>query len=163
MFPLSIRGKIQVDPESLADGGTTQIVNDIVSGLQNVHAINVRESDGSIEFSSHPFRPIGRWNIIAPIDHGRISIHKDSFGVYVYYNVRLLITTTIGILFGLLFLYMSFRSDIDDWREHVLKVTLPPVLLCVWLVGLNYIICAIRFPGWLRRQLKFRESGSTSA
>lgn len=109
--------------------------------------------NSSVVFRSGISRTVSpSWNILAPLDSGKIELNDDGVDIAVAYRAS---TTQLLIWVSLIAcrvtLFISYQNDlpVTDYKWAFMFVWF-------WLgmFGGNYIVSAIQFPRWLRRGLE---------
>jgi hypothetical protein len=141
-FPLSVDGCIRAaatDAASVARA-VEQLLRDTKASTVSVHA-------HLVDFDVRFFRLVSNWNLLVPIDSGRIIVREHERGVEVEYHISLrrwflVVTGAVAIAYCL-----GRFFAVDPPGGFPL-----PFLVFLWmfLFPLNYFIAAQRFSAALR-------------
>jgi hypothetical protein len=141
-FPLSVDGCIRgaANDAASAARAVEQLLRDTKASTIAVHG-------HEIEFGVRFFRLVSNWNLLVPIDSGRVVVHEREHAIEVEYHISLrrwffVATGTVVIAYCVgRFLAVEPSGGFP----------LPPlVFLWLFLFPLNYFIAALRFPAALR-------------
>ncbi len=142
MFPFSVDGRVRLEGARNDD----QILKGVQDRLDATGAAWSAIRDGVVIFRMTLNQTGGRWNILAPYERGEIRIVRQQGGSWLTYrnSVRrmLAITTGLSLAFGLLagVTGQNLVFGVAIWGAAWL-----------WLFGMNYLVAAARFGGWLAR------------
>ena len=141
-FPLSVDGCIRAAATDAA--GAARAVEQL---LRDTKASTIAVHGHQIDFGVRFFRLVSNWNLLVPIDSGRVVVHERERAVEVEYHISLrrwffVATSTVVIAFC-----VGRFFAIDPPGGFPL-----PFLVFLWLFlfPLNYFIAALRFPAALR-------------
>jgi len=142
MFPFSIDGQVRLESAR----NDAQILRGVQDRLDTTGATWSAIRDGAVIFRMNLVKTSNRWNILDPYERGEIRIVRRQGEAWLTYRNStrrmLLIATGLGLAAGLVAGLIG--------RDPVPALE---VLSAVWvgLFGVNYLIAAARFGGWLSR------------
>lgn len=144
MFPTHITGRIELaaaTPERV-----DSIAERFVSELARVRASDVMRQGNTITFKGGVFRLVSSWNILGPVSQGAIELKVGPPPeiAYRFSCIQMLVITTLMVIVMGLFVATSPRAPL------ALKLG-APVIMWLWLFGMNYLIAAYRLPAFVRR------------
>lgn len=140
MFPLSITGELKIS--RLQDEDVNFVLNTVEQELTAVRATNVSRTANRVTFKGGIFRFVSNWNLLVPIGYGEIEVLPDCVK-YTFSCVQMLIGTTVMVcVMGAFILYSAPVSTFS---------LIAPVIIWLWLFGMNYLISAVRLPGFVRK------------
>ncbi|MBI1849429.1 MAG: hypothetical protein HYR85_03690 [Planctomycetes bacterium] len=111
--------------------------------MLDARAIDIRRSDDAVSFRGGLFRSVTNWNVLVPVDSGRIEVVAGpSMRVRYYFSCsKLLVTTTLGAVL------LVVLSSVQAGRVRLFA----PLLVTMGLFGGNYVIASHRLPRFVRR------------
>ena len=144
-FPFSARATVEVREPSCELEAT---LLRLTAFLEAEHASEIRREGQSLNFASDWSQLSDcRWNLLAPISSGRLSLRDNGTTLSIHYDIRftrMLIVVTVVVLcfFGPVF-YEDPEMAAGDKAA---------TLLSMWaaLFGGNYVICILSFPSLLQ-------------
>ena len=144
MFPLIISGR--VESASISAEQVPVLVAGLSSALARARASDVTCAGNALAFRAGIFRLVFSWNVLVPVGSGAIQVHAGTSGIvqYRFSCVQMLIVVSIMML---LLAFLIPRTE-----PLVLRVGVP-VVLWLWLFGMNYMVASFRLPAFLRRAL----------
>ena len=142
MFPISLEGSI--DTHSISPEQVNAVTERLVSALNRARASSVVCDGNTVTFRGGMFRLVFNWNVLVPVSRGTITISSGSRDA-VRFNLScvemLVVTTVMAICAG--FVIPSGQPALFRFGA--------PVLMWLWLFGMNYVIAAYRLPAFIRR------------
>jgi hypothetical protein len=151
MFPIDLVSKLLWNDIAVdQDGFVKRLLTTISDRLSASKVGNLDMDDGQISFEVPPFRFVGSWNLLVPIDKGKIDIHLKestlSIVFWVSFKRMLVIITIFMVLFGGVVAAASGLS---------LRDALCLVLIgWLWIFGGNALNFLLRFRAFLKRAVR---------
>ena len=145
-FPISINGSVRLrvtSPDTLIPRVTEEI-DALLSG-ELAKAVDVDGS--SVSFRAGMFRMVPGWNILAPIGSGRLIAEASESAIVVRYHLSLVQSLLFVTAATLLFAAPAVAAG---------QFVIYPIVMWLWLFGMNYVLTLFRFPNWLRTGLETR-------
>jgi hypothetical protein len=142
MFPFSVEGQVRLESARNDD----QILKGVQDRLDAAGATWSALRGGIVIFRMHLFKTSNRWNILDPYERGEIRVVRRQGEAWLAYRNStrrmLALATGLSLAAGL------FAGAVG--QDPVLGLE---VSGAIWLAlfGLNYLIAAARFGGWLSR------------
>ena len=144
-FPLSADGRIQANGTDVS-----RAIEAVERLLRSTKASTIAVHDNRLDFTVRFLRLVSNWNLLVPIDSGRVVFRECDDAVDVEYHISFrrwffIVTGIVIVVFAVVpFIAIDPRGGV-------------PVsfLLFLWLFvfGGNYLIAALRFPAALRSSL----------
>ena len=144
MFPLTISGRIE--SASISAEQVPVLVAGLSSALARARASDVTCAGNALAFRAGIFRLVFSWNVLVPVGSGAIQVLAGTAGSvrYRFSCVQMLVVISIMTL-SLAMLIP--RTEPLAWRIGA------PIVLWLWLFGMNYMVASFRLPAFLRRAL----------
>lgn len=141
MFPTSIKG--QFERSMLQSEDINLTLSRVEQELVAVRASDVLRTGNKITFRGGIFRFVSNWNILVPIGYGEIEILPASVK-YEFSCAQMLVLTTL--MAGVMGMFML--SSVPVFSTFSLVA---PLLMWLWLFGMNYLIAVVRLPAFVRK------------
>lgn len=140
MFPLSITGEFKIS--RLQDNDVNLVLNRVEQELAAVRATNVSRTANRITFTGGIFRFVSNWNLLVPIGYGEIEVLPDCVK-YTFSCTQMLVATTVMVC--IMGAFILFSAPVSAFS------LITPVIIWLWLFGMNYLISAVRLPAFVRK------------
>lgn len=142
MFPFSVDGRTRL--QSSQDDG--QVLKALQARLDTAGASWSTIRGDAVIFRVGFFHMRGNWNILVPYDRGEIRIVRQQGEAWLAYrnSTRRMLATVTGMA---VFIALCLGASQTDPVFGLMMFG----AAWLWLFGLNYLIAAARFGGWLSR------------
>ncbi len=148
MNSLVFKTKIKNDDIKVSD-----LLFTIYSELEKHKPSRISLLDNSIRFKGGMFRGVTNWNLLVTITSGVIDFDEESSSLVYKLSFKQLILFGIfaSILFG------AFVLSSNGAFSIVSMFIMSQLMVWLWLVGMNFLICIIRFRSFIENCI--RKSG----
>lgn len=145
MYSLVFKTKIKNDEIKVSD-----LIFTIYSELEKHKPSRISIIDNSIQFKAGMFRGVTNWNLLVTITSGIINFDEESSSLVYKLSFKQLILFGIfaSISFGLFSLSNNAASSI------VSMFIMFQLMVWLWLVGMNFLICVMRFRSFIEKCIK---------
>lgn len=140
MFPTSIKGEFEIKVLQFED--IDSVLSRVEQELAAARAANVLRTDNKITFRGGIFRFVSNWNVLVPVGYGEIEVLPTSVK-YEFSCIEMLIVTTFMACIMCIFILSSIPVSTLSF--------VVPLLMWLWLFGMNYVIAFVRLPAFVRK------------
>lgn len=132
MFPLAIRLKKRFLITDFELEENSNMLEFFKQEFINRKADNVRIENNEVRFNNHSFKLISNWNIMVPVDKGKLTIKKDKRSeIVIEYQFSLKIILLISGIIGILIAFFT-------------RLWTTGLFVFLWLGAMNWVIAVMR-------------------